>query len=254
MEEQTPKEEGAAVPTPQSGMSSDSSAQTQADSEKKAPSAEEKPDSLKIVEEALGREFKTPEEAIESLKNLNSLVGDQTVSKQRKALEKLANQSNISVDELIEVIETQSDIPQKESQDTQENQETQQVTPKTTSVVEVDPTLAKVTRIEVDNFIDKVPAAKEVKDAIFAEALQTGKTVKQIWDVKYAPVHEAGKKLGAKKLQTTLEGQPLRAESADTEQHSTKNNFDGLNPATGKKWTIKEMEGVLGYAQPGRGL
>lgn len=242
MEEQTSNLEGEQSPTPDTEMSSNDSAQNQADQNEAKP-VEEKPESLKIIEEALGREFKSADEAKESLRNLNSLVGEQTVAKNRKAIEKLAKQSNLSPEEFIEIVEGQSDAIQ------QYNQETQPSTQK----VDADPTLVKVTRMDVNAFIDKKPEAKEVKDKLFAKALSTGKDVADIWAEEYASVYEAGKKLGARKLQTTLEGQPLRAQSANIES-DTKVNFQGINPATGKKWTIKEMEAVIGYAEPGRGL
>jgi len=243
MEEQTPVTEGEASPTPEAEMSSNDSAQNQADQNEAKPAEETKPESQKVIEQVLGREFGSLEEATESIKNLNSLVGDQTISKQRKALEKMAKQSNMTPEELIEVIETQ---------DSSLAQENQEAAP--TPAVVADPTLAKVTRIEVESFIDKQPGAKEIKDALFAEALQTGTPVPEIWKSKYGKTYNAGKKLGAKKLQTTLEGQPLRAESADTEQSDTKLSFKGLNPATGKPWTRTEIETSLGYIAPSRGL
>lgn len=245
MEEQTPNQEGVATPTPEAGMSTNDSAQTQADPSTEAqPAEEKKPESLKIIEESLGREFRNVEEAQESLRNLNSLVGDQTVSKQRKALEKLAKESNVTTDELIELVESPNFTQPQLNQETTTD----------TNPVEVDQTLAKVTRIEVDTLTEKVPAAGKIKDAIFAEALQTGKPAREIWDMKYAPIHEAGKESGAKKLQTTLEGQSLRAESADMEQGDTKVDFSGINPQTGKPWTTKEMEEVIGYTAPNRRL
>lgn len=239
MEEQTSNLEGE-KPTPDTEMSSNDSAQNQAD-QNEAKSAEEKPEGLKIIEEALGREFKSVEEAQESLKNLNSLVGEQTVAKNRKAIEKLAKESNLSPEEFIEVVEGgQNFINNQETTSTSKN-------------VDADPTLVKVTRMDVNAFIKEKPEAIGLKDKLFAKALSSGKDVEQIWVEEYAPVYEAGKKLGAKKLQTTLEGQPLRAESADTE-NDTKVNFNGINPATGKRWTIKEMEQVLGYQAPSRRL
>lgn len=238
MESQTPTQEGTAVPTPPAGMSPNDSAQVQADPSMEATPAV-KPAELRVIEESLGREFSSVEEAKQSLKNLNSLVGDQTVSKQRKALEKLASQANLTPDELIEVIEAQAQNPTEEVQ-----------TPEVAKTIQADPTAARLTRIEVNSLISSTPEAAAVKDQLFAEALKTGKTVEEIWASKFYPVFEAGKKTGAKKLQTTLEGQPLKATSAATEQSDTKVDFSGINPQTGKRWTAQEMEKYVGYTSP----
>ncbi|MCR4277831.1 MAG: hypothetical protein NUV85_02330 [Candidatus Berkelbacteria bacterium] len=231
MEEQTPKVEGTAVPTPPTGMSENDSAQVADQQGVEAKSAE-----VKFAEQALGREFSSVEEAKKAIVNLNKFVGDQTISKQRKALESLAKQANLTQDELIEVIETQALNP------------TQVEVQTPTEVVKnlPDDTTKRVVRIETDAFIKDVPEAAVIRDTLFAEALQTGKSVNELWVAKYAPIVEAGKKLGAKKLQTTTEGQPLKVTSADMEQGNTKIDFS--------KMSSEEMEIYLGYKPPKRKL
>jgi hypothetical protein len=230
METQTSTQEGTAVPTPTADMSNQNSAQV-ADQQS---NVEAKPAEVKFAEKVLGREFSSVEDAEKAIVNLNKFVGDQTISKQRKALESLAKQANLSPDELIEVIETQG-INQTQS-------EVQ--TP--TEVVRnlPDDTTKRVVRMETDSFIERVPEAEVIRDTLFAEALQSGKTVKELWAAKYAPIVDAGKKLGAKKLQTTTEGQPLKATSAEVEQGNTKVDFS--------KMSLKEMEQYLGYTPPVR--
>jgi hypothetical protein len=229
MEEQTPIMEGTAVPTPLNGMSAQDSAQV-------ADQNEAKPAEVKFAEQALGREFGSVEEARKAIVNLNSFVGDQQISKQRKALESLAKQANLSTDELIEVIDTQGLNTPRQTEETQAP-----VVPNMP-----DDTTKRVVRIETDSFVKDVPEAAVIRNTLFAEALQSGKSVKDVWTERYAPIVEAGKKLGAKKLQTTLEGQPLRAMSAETEQPDTKVNFSKLSS--------KEMEEFIGYKAPSRRL
>jgi len=222
---QTTPPEGTAVPTPETVMPNQDSAPT-AD----PASQEAKPSELRVViGEALGRNFSTDEEAKENLRNLKSLVGDQTVAKQRKALEKLAEQANLTPAELIEVIETQ-DLSQQPTQSADRPIQTP------------DPNSARLTRIEVDNLVREQPDAAVIKETLFAEALATGKPASDIWAQKYAPILEAGKKVGAKKLQTNREGQPTKAASTASEETGTKLDFS--------KMTSKEMEKHLGFTQP----
>lgn len=239
MEIQTPIVEGAAVPTPPAGMAPQDSA-PEADQQPQV--AEAKPAELKVIEEALGREFSTLEEAKTSLTHLNSLVGDQTTSKQRKAIEKIAAQANLTPDELYEVLETQGASAVESPQTYQPEQ------PADNGV------LKRTVRIETDMFVKENPEAKVIRDTIFAEALATGKTAQEIWESKYSPIIEAGKKIGAKKLQSNIEGQPVKGTSTASDTDDTKVDFSGLNPTTGKRWTAKEMEQYIGYTPPSQGL
>lgn len=229
--DQTSTQEGQR-PTPVAEMPTQDSA-PQADAKPQA-----KPAELQLIEEALGREFSSGEEAKNTLRNLNSLVGDQTISKQRKALEKIATQANLSTDELLEVLDNQELNVQPE--------QTQAETPSIPHLP--DDATKRVVRLEVDTFVKDVPEAKIIRDNLFAEALTSGKSISEIWDKKYAPIIDAGRKLGAKKLQSNIEGQPLKATSTASEEGDTKVDFSGINPATGKRWTSKEMEQYIPYA------
>lgn len=226
------------MPTPNTGMSPEDS----------APKVETRqtPPELAVIEEATGRKFESTEEAKKYLTNLNSLVGDQTTSKQRKALEKLASQAGLSTDELLEVIETQPlDIPQGTEETPVQRQPVRNLP---------DDTTKRLVRIEMDTLVKDIPEASIVRDQLFAEALTTGKPAIELWTSKYGPLVEAGMKKGAKKLQATLEGQPTKATSTASESSDTKVDFSGINPATGKRWTAAEMEGFIGYREPTRGL
>lgn len=239
----TPKEgdeeKATPAPTPEPVMQDQDSA-PKADPETQEAPPQETPATISVEElgETVGREFDSPEEAKKWAKNVNSLVGDQTRARKDKALEKLAGQANLSVPELLEVIDTQ---PMNQPQE-QQQAPTQQTPPDTANL--------RVTRLEVDRLVDKQPEAKAVKDTLFAEAVSTGKSVADIWDEKYAPVLEAGKKVGRKKLQSNLEGQPTKAASTASESTDTKISFKGNNPETGKKWTAEEMEKHLHFTQP----
>lgn len=238
MDQQTPTAEGAAVPTPPAGMSPQDSAQI---ADQQPQVAEAKPAGLTVIEEALGREFSSLEEATTSLKNLNSLVGEQTTSKQRKAIEKIAAQANLTPDELYEVLETQN-VP------VESVQTDQPVAPQS------DEATKRVIRLETDSFVKDTPEAQVIRDTLFAEALSSGKTVREIWEGKYAPIIEAGKKIGAKKLQSNIEGQPLKGTSTASDMEDTKVDFSGVNPTTGKRWTAQEMEQYIGYTPPSQRL
>lgn len=232
MESQTPTAEGAAVPTPPAGMSpQDSAPEAQ-------PKQEAKPAELTFIEETLGREFPSLEEARASLKNLNSLVGDQTISKQRKALEKIARQANLTPEELLEVVESQ------ETQDHNGTAETPVESPTLSSLP--DDTTKRLTRIETDTFVKDNPEAAAVRDQLFAEALQTGRPVQDLWATRFAPLIEVGKKHGARKLQNTLEGQPTRATSTASETDDTRIDFS--------KMSVKDMEKHLGYTPTKPGI
>jgi len=226
MESQTPESEGTAVPTPDNGMSGQDSAPT--------VETRQTPPELALIEEVLGRKFESPEQAKETLRNLNSLVGDQTTSKQRKALEKLASQAGLSTDELLEVIETQ---PMNIPQGTEE-------TPVRGAPVRSlpDDTTKRLVRIEMDQLVKDIPEASIVRDQLFAEALTTGKPAVELWTSKYGPLVDAGKKIGAKKLQATLEGQPTRATSTASESSDTQVDFSKLSS--------QEMEKYLNFANP----
>ena len=228
METNITPEEGTAVPTPPTDMSQDS-----------APQADLKPEAkseaVQFVERALGRELASDEEAEKTLKNLNSLVGDQTVSSQRKALEKIASQANMSTNELIEYLATQDiNMPQA----------TMEETPAVESPVRnlPDETTKRLVRIEVNSFVKDNPEAQEVRDQVFAKALATGRPVDEIWAKEFSPLIELGKKKGAKKLQQNLEGQPTRAVSTASESTDTEVDFSKLSS--------RDMEKHLGYVSP----
>lgn len=226
MDQQTPQPEGTAVPTPDTGMSPEDS----------APKVETRqtPPELSVIEKATGRKFESVEEAEKFLTNLNSLVGEQTTSKQRKALEKLASQAGLSTEELLEVIDTQ---PLNIPQGTDEN-------PVHTAPVRnlPDETTKRLVRIETEQLVKDIPEASIVRDQLFAEALTTGKPAMDLWTSKYGPLVDAGKKLGAKKLQATLEGQPTKAASTASENTDTKVDFS--------KMSSQDMEKHLGYSNP----
>lgn len=230
------------MPTPPAGMSPEGSAPS-ADPIVEAKSAE-----VLFAEQALGREFSSKEDAQKTLINLNRLVGDQTVSKQRKALESLAEKSGLTVEELVEVAASgEIDTPQA----TEGTLETPVETPRRTIP---DANTARLVRVEVSAFMKDNPEAALVKDALFAKALSSGKSVDDVWNGEFAPLIETGKKIGAKKLQQNLEGQPVKATSTASEETDTKVNFSGLNPTTGKRWTATEMEQYIGYAPPSNRL
>jgi uncharacterized protein (DUF849 family) len=208
-------------------MSPQDSAPEQADQ------TEAKPAEVAFAEKVLVREFTSVEEAEKTIKNLNSLVGDQTTAKQRKALEKLASQANLSPEELIEYTEAMgTEQPQEYKEETQ--QAPMQNIP--------DDTTKRLVRIETNEFIKEVPDASAIKDTLFAEALAINRPVEEIWKTKYAPVVEVGRKLGAKKLQTTLEGQPTKATSMASDSDDTKPDFS--------KMSSKEIESYLGHTPP----
>lgn len=200
-----------------------------------AKQPEAKPAEVQFAERILGREFTSVEEAEKSIKNLNSLVGDQSISKQRQALEKIAKQANLSTEELIQVIETQDIAPQPVEE-----------TPEPVVRNLPDDQTKRLVRLETDTFIKDNPEAKVIRDQLFAEALKTGKPVEEVWSSTYAPIIEAGKKIGAKKLQSTLEGQPTRATSTASDTDDTKVDFS--------KMSSKDMEKFMGHVPPSRQL
>lgn len=240
---QTTQQEGTLgtatqAPTPAPVMPNQDSAPKADPARQEAPAEDISTLSLEELGETVGRKFDSKEEATKWVKEVNSYVGDQTRAKKDKALERLAAQANLSVPELLELIDSQDlNIPQQG-----QDQASPQQRPDTATL--------RVTRLEVRDLIEKQPEASAVKDALLAEALSTGKDVEQIWKEKYAPVLEAGKKSGAKKLQSNLEGQPTKAASTASESTDTKVDFRGPNPETGRPWTSEEMERYLGYKSP----
>lgn len=240
---QTTQQEGVVdtattTPTPAPVMQTQDSAPT-ADPVHQEATVSQDPTTLSVEElgASVGRTFSSAEEAKKWVKEVNSYVGDQTRAKKDKALEKLASQANLTVNELLEVVDAQDlHMPQGA----------------TASSVHEKPNTAdlRVTRLEVENLVEKKPEAVAVRDAIFAEAVSTGKSAADIWREKYEPVLEAGKKVGAKKLQSNLEGQPTKAASTASDTTDTKIDFSGVNPETGKKWTAEDMEKHLHYQNP----
>lgn len=241
METQTPTTEGI-VPTPPAGMTPPGSAPAADQPTKAEAKPTEKSAEVLFAEEALGREFTSKEEAQKALKNLNSMVGDQTISKQRKAVERIATQANLTPDELYEVLDNPAPSEIVE-----------------TAAPSIQPTPAsneskRLTRLEVEEVVKNDPDASAIRDTLFAKSLASGTPAQEIWVSEYKPLVEVGRKAGAKKLQSTLEGQPLRAASTAAETDDMKIDFSGTNPTTGKRWTAKEMEAYMGYTPPSTGL
>lgn len=231
METNITPEEGTAVPTPPADMSQNSAPQADLTSEAK-------PEAVQFAERTLGRKFDSVEEAEKTIKNLNSLVGDQTVSSQRKALEKIASQANMSTNELIEYLATQ---------DINTPQATEEAPVESAPVRNLpDDTTKRLVRIEVNSFVKENPEAQEVRDQVFAKALATGRPVDEIWAKEFAPLIELGQKKGAKKLQQNIEGQPTKATSTAAETSDTSVDFN--------KMSSKDMEKYIGYVAPTPGL
>jgi hypothetical protein len=204
------QEEGQPVaqetPTPPADMSATSQTPA-ADPQPQVVEATKSPEVL-FAEESLGRTFESKEEAQKALKNLNSLVGDQTTAKQRRAIEKISRQANLTPEELYEILETQS-APEI-------NQDTPgQPTIQPTQASDAD---KRLTRLEVDEVVKNDPDANLVRDTLFAESLTSGKPASEIWASKYKPLVEKGKQAGAAKLQQTKISQPLKAASTASEQ------------------------------------
>lgn len=237
-------------PTPDEPVMQDQDSAQAADPEQQESREPEKQEATLSVDEisqVAGREFDSPDAARKWIREVNSFVGDQTRARDRKTLEKLASQANLTVDELHEVIDAQeisSPAPTQQAQQTTQ----QPMNPSN------DPTTIRLTRLEVDNLVKEAPAAKASKDKILAEALATGKSASEIWEEKYRPVYEEGRKAGAKKLQSNIEGQPTKAASTASDSTDTKVDFSGVNPETGRRWTSKEMEAIVGYKEPTPGL
>lgn len=233
METNINPEEGAAVPTPPQDMSQGSA--PQADLKPEA-----KPEAVQFAERALGREFGSVEEAEKTIKNLNSLVGDQTVASQRKALEKIASQANMSTSELVEYLATQDiGMPQATQETVTESAPVRNLP---------DQNINRLVRVEVNSFVKDNPEAQLVRDQLFAKALATGKSAEEVWQTEFAPLIETGKKLGAKKLQQNIEGQPVAATSTASESSDTTVDFKGINPATNRRWTADEMAKYLTHS------
>lgn len=200
-------EEGKALPTPPADMSTTN----QTPAADQSPRTEAKPAEVLFAEEALGRTFDSKEEAQKALKNLNSMVGDQTLAKQRKIVERIAQQSGLSADELAEVLE---------------NQPAQEFTNQPTQTQTIQPTTAsneskRLTRIEVDKVVSTDGSAEAVRDVLFAESLASGLSAQEIWERKYKPIVEAGKKAGVEQLRQTKVSQPVQATSTASESDIT---------------------------------
>jgi len=216
--------EGEASPTQPADMSTTNQTPA-ADQQPKV--AEAKPAEVLFAEEALGRTFDSKEEAQKALKNLNSMVGDQTLAKQRKALEKISERSGLSTDELFEVLENQP------AQDFTEPQAQTQTFQPTTASNES----KRLTRMEVEQVIKSDPDAGAIRDTLFAESLASGRSAGEIWESKYKPLVEVGRKAGVEKLQQTKISQPVPATSTASEsdlrvdpRSMTKEQLEALLP------------------------
>ena len=194
------------MPTPPADMSTTN----QTPAADQPSQAEAKSPEVLFAEEALGRSFDSKEEAQKALKNLNSMVGDQTLAKQRKTVEKIAQQSGLSTDELFEVLENQTISAPALEEQAQPIQVTQ--APDATK---------RLTRLEVDEVVKNDPDAKAIKDTLFAESLTSGRPAEEIWQSKYKPLVELGKKAGVEKLQQTKSSQPVKATSTASNEEVT---------------------------------
>lgn len=224
--------EGAAVPTPQGDMSTQGSA-PQADLQ-----AEAKSPVVLFAEKALGREFASEEEAQKTLTNLNRMVGDQNIAKQRKALESIAQRANMTPEELVEYAATQDiDVPQAMEE-----------TPVESAPARPDMNTNRLVRVEIGAFVKDVPEAAAVKDRLFARVLASGKPAEEVWATEFAPLIEIGQKNGAKKLQKNLQEQPTQATSVASDTTDTTVDFRGVNPATNRRWTSEEMAKYLTHS------
>jgi ribosome-binding protein aMBF1 (putative translation factor) len=232
MEDQTPQADAETTATPQTGMppEEEASTTTVANPEPSTPEAQDQSDPLAILKEAGINKYSTREEAIEGLKNLNKLVGDQTVAQQRKVTEALVEQTGLSPEELAEYL-AQGNVAVNQP-------ETATAQPQISRETKI--ALERSTKVLVRDFIREKPEAKPLQDAILQKALVSGKDPEQIWAEEYEPIFKAGTASGGKKLQQTIEGQPAKATSTASEP-DTRLDF--------KKMTSEEMRKHLPVTQ-----
>jgi hypothetical protein len=156
----------------------------------------------------------TKEWATDKIRNLNSLVGDQTTAKQRKVVDKLLKETGLSsLDELVQVIETE---PEQTAQVA-----SQVATPERIVQVKDESIKDEIRSLKADQLIAKVPEAAPVLDRILNRARELGTTdVMKVWNNEYEPIMKLGLKKGEQKLRSTVEQQPVSGASnvGETEQ------------------------------------
>lgn len=190
------------------------------------PVTQEATDPLEVLKEAGITKYSTKEEAVEGLKNLNAMVGDQTVAQQRKIAEALSKQTGYSLEEIISVFDSGGTIePAKAEQPVPQEKDTDALA-----------ALHGVRQMKVENLVKEIPEAKLVEAQILERVKATGEDPKVVWLTDFSPLVEAGRELGGKRLKKTIEGQPMKAASTAGGTQTTP-DFS--------KMTSEEMEKVL---------
>lgn len=221
METQTSTEVGETTPTPTAEMSSQNDS-PETTSTNIASSTQSEQGLLAELKAAGITKYSTKEEAVEGFKHLTNLVGDQTVAKQRKLAEHLQKSTNMSLEELNDILESgnvELNTPQPSEQPSRDGKIA----------------LQKANQVLVREFVREHPEAKPLEEKILREALKTGKDPEQIWADEYEPVYRLGTEKGAKKLNSTIEGQPVKAVSTDSSETSTNLDLDKLSAAEMRK-------------------
>lgn len=145
--------------------------------------AQKQEDALVLLREVTKRDFKTKEEAKKYLENLNRLVGDQTIAKQRERA-KLADTlvSRVAVENSMSIEEAESYLANLTNNMEQQPQRVQ--TP--------DPQLEeRLRRGERAEFLMETPEAKPFLDKIEEYSKATGKSYKESYDTLYSDVVKA---------------------------------------------------------------
>lgn len=247
MGEQTPlPEEGAGTPTPEEGMSTqdqtpetpEATPQEEATPEE-APGTETAPDDtpdpiLQVFEEAGITGVESREQAIEKVKGLNSLVGDQTVAKQRQIVDALVKSTGMTEGQILDALQSGGNAPITPSQGGQ---------PQTQD----SPALERTIRLEADTFIDKTPEAGKVRDRLVQRMKETGLSAREVWKQDFEPLVSVGKTQGAKRLQSTTKGQPA-AGGSTTDIAGKQKQIPAKEKYRGK--SAAEMRADLMKSQP----
>jgi hypothetical protein len=155
-----------------------------------SPGANPEEDALKLIEASTGRKFADANEARKYLSNLNSLVGDQAVAKDREAaklysqvVERFAGESGKSVDEVKrffaeELVKSAQQKPESKV-DAKDSKEFQRVDG------EVEKLRDQLQRMEL---LSKYPAATKVQEDVAILARQKG--ISQLEAFEASPLKE----------------------------------------------------------------
>lgn len=233
------------APLSEGAGQSDAKVTTPSDATSSVPDASSQGKELEVLNQIMGRNFKTLEEARDHYQNLNKLVGDNTIAEQRRAAQ--------SYDSLIDKISKENNWSRAATIAYLDELQTSSEKPPVSFDAKAVDDNQRVQKLERDLFLVQTPEAVKYLDKIEAYSKASKKTLRESYEELYGDILKETKeqalseavrqeKLGAQvNASTNTPAPPDPNRYAELmEKYKKTGNSEFLREAMKEKWNKNE--------------